>query len=168
MWEKIRDDVIRDLKASVKTTRLIITGISLGGGLAQLSYIDIKASGAFDNVEVITFGTPRVGNKNWAAFFDSIVEHSRFYIFDDPVPAFPTCLTILCNYKQTGIAFVCVESTETCTRKTSDSISLFQEAANLVSELKEHSSELMKDDSNGGVINHIFGYKKVKTYTLKN
>jgi hypothetical protein len=50
MWEKIRDDVIRELKENVKTTRLVITGISLGGCLAQLSYIDIKASGAFDNV----------------------------------------------------------------------------------------------------------------------
>lgn len=50
MWETIRDDVIRDLKKSVKTTRLIITGISLGGGLACLSFIDIKAAGVFQNV----------------------------------------------------------------------------------------------------------------------
>ena len=110
MWEKIRDDVISDLKASVKTTRLIITGISLGGGLACLSYVDIKASGAFDNVEVISFGAPKVGNQKWAAFFDSVVEHSRIYIFDDPVAALPKCL-LVCNYKQTGIPYVCAAAT---------------------------------------------------------
>ena len=71
MWERIRDDVISDLKKSVKTTRLIITGISLGGGLACLSFIDIQASKAFDNVEIITFGSPRVGNK---AFYEKMKE----------------------------------------------------------------------------------------------
>ena len=127
MWEKIRDDVISDLKESVKTTRLIITSISLGGGLACLSYIDIKSSGAFDNVEVISFGAPRVGNKKWAAFFDSIVEHSRFYILDDPVAAMPTCYTPLCNYKQTGVAYVCAATTETCTRKDSNEVFNFSQ-----------------------------------------
>ena len=47
MWEYIRDDVISDLRKYVHTTRLIITGISLGGGLASLSFVDIKASGEF-------------------------------------------------------------------------------------------------------------------------
>ena len=36
----------------------------MGGGLAVLSYVDIAKSGLFDNIEVITFGAPRVGNKS--------------------------------------------------------------------------------------------------------
>jgi len=168
MWEAIRDDVISDLKQSVKTTRLILTGISLGGGLACLSFVDIKASGAFDNVEVISFGAPRVGNKKWASFFDSIVEHTRIFILDDPVAALPTCYTPLCNYQQTGIPYVCAATTETCTRKASgESLNLSQDSGYLVSELKEHSSELLKGDLNG-VIDHIFGYKKIKDYTFVN
>lgn len=44
MWEKIKHDVYRDLreiKLQTKINFLIITGISLGGGLAVISYIDI-------------------------------------------------------------------------------------------------------------------------------
>jgi hypothetical protein len=44
----------------------------LGGGLAVISYIDISHEGVFKKVDVTTFGAPRVGNKNWAAHFDTI------------------------------------------------------------------------------------------------
>lgn len=50
MWNTIRTDVIKGLKQNVHTRRLIITGISLGGALAGLSYVDIKATGDFDNI----------------------------------------------------------------------------------------------------------------------
>ena len=117
MWEKIRDDVISDLKKSVKTTRLIITGISLGGGLACLSFIDIQASKAFDNVEIITFGSPRVGNKKWAKFADGLVQHTRIHIRRDPIAFLPFCITPLCNYRHTGSALVCYYNKELCKAK---------------------------------------------------
>jgi esterase/lipase len=44
MWGAIRADVISDLKDMKKQTGLdllYITGISLGGGLAGISYIDL-------------------------------------------------------------------------------------------------------------------------------
>jgi cephalosporin-C deacetylase-like acetyl esterase len=44
MWSFIRDDVIAGLRKFVHTRRLIVTGISLGGGLAAISYVDIQAS----------------------------------------------------------------------------------------------------------------------------
>jgi hypothetical protein len=44
---------------------LIITGISLEGGLTCLSFIDIRAVGEFNKLEVITFRSPRVGIKKW-------------------------------------------------------------------------------------------------------
>jgi len=47
MWNAIRTDVIADLAKSTHTKRLIITGISLGGGLAALSYVDINHAGLF-------------------------------------------------------------------------------------------------------------------------
>jgi acetyl esterase/lipase len=47
MWNSIRTDVIKDLANNAHTKRLIITGISLGGGLAALSYVDINQAGLF-------------------------------------------------------------------------------------------------------------------------
>jgi hypothetical protein len=44
MWATIRDDVLAGLRKNVHTKRLIITGISLGGGLACISFVDILAS----------------------------------------------------------------------------------------------------------------------------
>lgn len=69
MWGAIKDDVLADLKEIQKQTglkRIFITGISLGGGLSVISYIDVKNSAIFEQVEVITFGAPRVANKNYA------------------------------------------------------------------------------------------------------
>jgi len=73
MWEAIKLDVISDLKATKAYTglqTLYITGISMGGGLSVISYIDINHEAIFSNVKITTFGAPRVGNKYWAAHFD--------------------------------------------------------------------------------------------------
>lgn len=75
MWEKIKMDVFRDLREiqlQTKLNLLYITGISLGGGLSVISYIDINQQKIFPTVKVTTYGAPRVGNKNWADHFDSI------------------------------------------------------------------------------------------------
>lgn len=40
MWEQIKLDVVNDL-AKIPAKNLIITGISLGGGLACISFVDI-------------------------------------------------------------------------------------------------------------------------------
>lgn len=114
MWNTIRNDVLKGLRNSAHTGRLIITGISLGGALSCLSYVDIQKSGIFQNVEVITFGAPRVGNRDWAAWFDKLTPSTRYYIKADPIAALPRCLTLLCNYKQTGTAVVCNKSTQIC------------------------------------------------------
>jgi hypothetical protein len=45
MWGTIKNDVIRDLREirlQTKISTLYITGISLGGGLSTISYIDIS------------------------------------------------------------------------------------------------------------------------------
>lgn len=107
MWGRIDDEVLDALRAHVHTRRLVITGISLGGALALLSYVDIRATGEFDNVQIVTFGAPRVGNRKWAKWFDSITESTRIYIRRDPIAFLPICLTFLCNYKQTGTPVVC-------------------------------------------------------------
>lgn len=70
--------MLRDLKeiqAQTGLNRIYITGISLGGGLSVISYIDIKNSGYFKDVEVINYGSPRVANKNYAENFDSLTNN---------------------------------------------------------------------------------------------
>ncbi len=66
MWDTIQGNVLADLKEIRKQTNLkkiYITGISLGGGLSVISYVDVLNSKIFDQVEVINYGAPRVANK---------------------------------------------------------------------------------------------------------
>lgn len=119
MWEKIKQDVFRDLREirlQTKLDTLIITGISLGGGLSVISFIDINQQQIFPKLKVITFGAPRVGNRNWADHFDKITsgKTKRYLVEGDPIVVMPKCLTLLCNYKQTGIRIVCRETTQIC------------------------------------------------------
>ena len=114
MWNTIKYDVFHDLREFRHITgieNLHITGISLGGGLASISYIDINHEEIFTNIDVTTYGAPRVGNKHWAAYFDLItLERTRRYVVSgDPIVSMPRCLTLLCTYRQTGIKIVCDE-----------------------------------------------------------
>ena len=50
MWDILKSDVLADLKeiqSQTGLTRIYITGISLGGGLSVISYIDVKNSKIF-------------------------------------------------------------------------------------------------------------------------
>ena len=116
MWNGIRDSVISDLKEIKQQTglnKLYITGISLGGGLAGISFIDLNHYKIFDNIKVVTFGAPRIGNKHWAAHFETLTnyESRRYLIKGDPITVLPECLTLLCNYRHTGIKIVCHKDT---------------------------------------------------------
>ena len=107
------------MAASARTKRLIITGISLGGGLAMISYVDIKHWNLFDNIEIITYGAPRVGNANWAKWLETMVEPDPIHIClkGDPVCVLPVCLTPICNYKHSGVGYSCDKSSQTCSPK---------------------------------------------------
>jgi len=170
MWNSIRSDVLKGLRETVHTGRLIITGISLGGALSVLSYVDIARSGIFDNVEIITYGAPRVGNKKWANWFDSITTSTRYFIQKDPIAVLPRCFTLLCNYKQTGIPIRCNKNKEVCTVQNCASKELYNEEEeignaseylfDLSQAIIEHNSEEQLD----GIIDHIYGYKKIYNY----
>ena len=76
---------LRATKQYTNLTTLYITGISMGGGLSVISYIDINHAGIFKNVKITTYGSPRVGNKHWAAHVDEISgkKGRRYYIKGD-------------------------------------------------------------------------------------
>ena len=118
MWNSIRSYTLDELRNLPHTRRLIITGISLGGALTCLSYVDIANAGIFDEITLVTFGAPRVGNKNWAQWFDQQTSMTRYFIRGDPIAALPVCLTPFCNYKQAGTAVVCNKKLQQCVAST--------------------------------------------------
>jgi predicted lipase len=55
-------------------------GHSLGGALAELDSLFLKLNlDSSISVKAVTYGTPRVGNLNYAAFFDQTVRFPPFY-----------------------------------------------------------------------------------------
>jgi hypothetical protein len=135
----------------------------LGGGLSCLSYVDIAKTGIFENIEIITFGAPRVGNRLWADWFDSITPSTRYFIKDDPIAILPRCLTFVCNYKQTGVPVMCEKSTEECRVMPISYEGPPSQYIDGISEsLRKHMDE---DEKVDGILDHIFGYKLIKDYT---
>jgi predicted lipase len=73
MWNSLRYNITVDLmkiNSENKIDTLYITGISLGGGLAIISFVDIFNDKLFKNLHVVVFGSPKVGNKHWADWYD--------------------------------------------------------------------------------------------------
>jgi hypothetical protein len=155
MWGTIRTNVTNDLTQIRKQTGLnllYITGISLGGGLAGLSYIDLNENKIFPNIRVITFGAPRVGNKYWAAHFDQITNATsrRYLVSGDPIVVLPRCLTLLCTYRQTGIKIVCYEN------ELTNKLHRVRRSFEVDSDIKQMRS----------IMDHVNGYPKIYNFTL--
>lgn len=84
----VRTEVDR-LVALYRTAKLVVTGHSLGGAMAVLAALDMKEIyGKIDYV--YTYGQPRVGNANFAAFYEQRVPQSFHVInYADMVPHVP-------------------------------------------------------------------------------
>jgi len=132
--------------------------------LAAISFIDINFHKLFDTIKVVTFGAPRVGNKHWAAHFETLTnfESRRYLIKGDPITVLPECMTIFCNYKHTGIKIVCYKDDDKCVQeKETDDLmgKIFNTYDNLI-----NMDEDLK--SMGSIVDHIYGYPKIHNYTL--
>lgn len=108
------------MSKQTKINTLFVTGISLGGGLTVISFVDILNAKIFSNIKVTTFGAPRVGNKEWATHFDALTagKQKRYVVNGDTIAGMPTCLTLLCSYKQTGIKLNCYQDQAKCVKET--------------------------------------------------
>ncbi|CAK7568163.1 MAG: hypothetical protein SEPTF4163_006146 [Sporothrix epigloea] len=79
--------------------RVHLLGHSLGGALAALAALEMKAVLGWDDVVVTTFGEPRVGNSGLATYLESVfglrdnstaaASYRRVTHKDDPVPLLP-------------------------------------------------------------------------------
>ncbi len=87
----VRDAIHRYLRQH-PGARVTVTGHSLGGAVATLCAVDVQYNfgGQLAELEVYTFGSPRVGNKGFQKSFHQRVPRSyRFVQGMDLVPAFP-------------------------------------------------------------------------------
>ena len=87
-------DVINEvtvLKSHFPSYRIVVTGHSLGAAIATLAAADLTTAGI--TVTLINFGSPRLGNKQLAAYLtDLIPPERRFRVthLKDAVPHVPT------------------------------------------------------------------------------
>jgi pimeloyl-ACP methyl ester carboxylesterase len=69
--------------------KIVVVGHSLGAGLATMLGLELKTAGY--DVEVVTFGSPRVGNRAFTKLFNSAFSTSstRVVLANDAVPHLP-------------------------------------------------------------------------------
>jgi predicted lipase len=86
-----------ELAQRMPNYQIIFTGHSLGGALATLAAVDFHDHYGFgDRISLYTFGAPRVGDRKWARFVNSLPFASRIYRIQrkgDPVVQLPPLFT---------------------------------------------------------------------------
>ncbi|CAM6117488.1 unnamed protein product [Calypogeia fissa] len=89
----LRDLVIKAIMRILKHRKdlsVIVTGHSMGGALATFCALDLTVNYAVDDLKVITFGQPRIGNAIFAAAYGVLVPDTvRMTHAHDIVPHLP-------------------------------------------------------------------------------
>lgn len=100
-WKEVASKVtaaVKSAKATYPSYSIGVTGHSLGGAVATLGAAYLRKAGY--TADLYTFGSPRVGNKAFAAFTTSQSgEEYRVTHDKDPVPRLPP---IVFNYRHTS------------------------------------------------------------------
>ena len=106
-----KDAVVNSVQSS---THVIFTGHSLGGAVASICSLYIKALFPNKRVECVTFGSPRVGNISFVEEFDRLVDHSdRIVNGNDPIGSIRSIFS-LTRYKHVkGMIYISNSSTWT-------------------------------------------------------
>ena len=84
--------VHKHLEASIKESESIVfCGHSLGGALATIGSLYYSFQYPDKDIACVTFGSPRVGDAQFASYFDERITDSIRYVNDnDPIPCVPT------------------------------------------------------------------------------
>eukprot|EP00249_Psilotum_nudum_P009010 c21651_g1_i1 orf=336-1379(-) len=70
--------------------KILVTGHSMGGAMASFCGLDLKVNHGMGDVQVLTFGQPRIGNSIFAAYFSALIPKSyRMTHGHDIVPHLP-------------------------------------------------------------------------------
>ncbi|KAH9257131.1 hypothetical protein BASA81_004681 [Batrachochytrium salamandrivorans] len=125
--------------------KLVFAGHSLGGALATLAAADYvnHESGDTPNVSLYTYGEPRIGNLEWADWFNSLPLASyRVTSQNDPVPRLPPYMLGYYHTKQEY--FIASDKvTKTCTN------------SDIAGETTDCSTKTLFET---GIYAHIYGY----------
>lgn len=85
---------VKELVEKYPTYKVVVTGYSLGGAIASMTAAALVHNNitTTDNTALYVFGTPRVGDKNFAYAFGKLVKQSWRIVHDkDPVSQVPPC-----------------------------------------------------------------------------
>ncbi|WP_342546800.1 lipase family protein [Paenibacillus sp. FSL P2-0089] len=84
IYASARDAILSVLGTLSPEKTLYVTGHSLGGALATLCALDVAANSAFTTPRLYTYGSPRVGDPDFANAFSRYVRSSYRYanLFD--------------------------------------------------------------------------------------
>lgn len=89
-YQSTRNSLIRELNRLAAAKRLFVTGHNYGGALAVLAALDIAVNTGFSTPIVYTYGSPRVGDPDFACRFNQVVKNSaRVVNIHDSFPTFP-------------------------------------------------------------------------------
>ncbi|KAF7837865.1 lipase-like [Senna tora] len=89
----LRPAIVNALERAKKNygdTKIIVTGHSMGGAMASFCGLDLKVNLNAQDVQVMTFGQPRVGNAVFASYYSKLVPNTiRVTNGHDMVPHLP-------------------------------------------------------------------------------
>ena len=82
--------IIKQLNKNINIENVYISGHSLGGALAYVCAVDIHLETNNPNIRVLTIGSPRPGNKDFANYFNNNIKESvRYKNKDDIITKMP-------------------------------------------------------------------------------
>lgn len=94
-WNAISDNVLSAISSAQSSTgySVVVTGHSLGGGIASIAAASLASLG--NRVTVYTYGEPRNGNPAFTTYINGLVPSSRYFRVthaNDGVPQIPPTL----------------------------------------------------------------------------
>ncbi|XP_046858557.1 lipase-like [Xenia sp. Carnegie-2017] len=105
-YSPLKDEMLRKVNTLYQEhpKKILVTGHSLGGAMATLAAVDLVNAGY--PVNLITFGAPRVGNKEFAQYVDRIVKgiNLRVTYKNDIVTVIPNK-----GYRHAGQELHCID-----------------------------------------------------------
>ncbi|KAG8370034.1 hypothetical protein BUALT_Bualt14G0075700 [Buddleja alternifolia] len=83
-------NAVQQAKELYGDIKIIVTGHSMGGAMAAFCGLDLRLSIGEKNVQVMTFGQPRIGNAAFASYYSKLVPNTiRVTNRHDMVPHLP-------------------------------------------------------------------------------
>ncbi|XP_073308028.1 secreted mono- and diacylglycerol lipase 1-like isoform X1 [Primulina huaijiensis] len=83
-------NAVQKAKQLYGDTKIMLTGHSMGGAIAAFCGLDLRLSFGHQDIQVMTFGQPRIGNAAFAAYYSEVLPNTfRITNGHDIVPHLP-------------------------------------------------------------------------------